>query len=50
MRGKFHTPLVSGVSEGNYILSKSHKLAFFEEKRLSKTAQAAKTVIFFNWI
>ena len=38
---------MNGVSQGNYFLPKSHKLAGFEEKRLTKTALAAKVANLF---
>ena len=42
----FITP-ANGVSQGNYFLPKSQKLAVFE-KRLTKTALAAKVANFFS--
>ena len=40
-------PPANGASQGNYFLPKSQKLAFFE-KRLTKTALAAKVANFFS--
>ena len=38
----------NGVSQGNYFLPKSHKLAVFKKKQAYKTALAAKVANFFS--
>ena len=42
-------PPANGASQGNYFLPKSKKLAVFE-KRLTKTALAAKVANFFHMV
>ena len=41
-------PPANGASQGNYFLTKSHKLALLKKNRLSKTALAAKVANFFS--
>ena len=44
----YFIPPVNGASQDNYVLPKSHKLAVFKKKRLSKIALAAKVANVFG--